>query len=72
MATTATSKPTDFPVTDAPQAFRVMAETGAAQTKEDYEKISAATAEATDLIRKSRSTAVEATQVYNSKLLEFA
>jgi hypothetical protein len=30
-------------MTDAPQAFRAMAETGTAQTKEAYEKISAAT-----------------------------
>ena len=69
---TATSKPANSPVTDAPQAFRVMTETGAAQAKEAYEKMNAATAEATDLIRKSCSTAVEGAQVYNSKLLEFA
>jgi phasin len=59
-------------MTDAPQAFRAMAETGTAQAKEAYEKMNAATAEATDLIRKSCSTAVEGAQVYNSKLLEFA
>ena len=69
---TATSKPASSPMTDAPQAFRAMAETGTAQTQEAYEKISAATAEATDLIRKSCSTAVEGAQVYSSKLLEFA
>jgi phasin len=59
-------------MTDAPQAFRAIAETGTAQAKEAYEKMNAATAEATDLIRKSCSTAVEGAQVYNSKLLEFA
>jgi len=59
-------------MTDAPQAFRAMTETGNAQAKEAYEKMSAATAEATDLIRKSCSTAVEGAQVYNNKLLEFA
>jgi phasin len=59
-------------MTDAPQAFRAMAETGTAQAKEAYEKMNAATAEATDLIRKSCSTAVEGAQLYNSKLLEFA
>jgi phasin len=69
---TATSKPTSSPMTDAPQAFRAMAETGTTQAKEAYEKMSAATSEATDLIRKSYSTAVEAAQVYNDKLLEFA
>ncbi|MDR3422100.1 MAG: phasin family protein [Xanthobacteraceae bacterium] len=75
MATTthsATSKPVSSPMTDAPQAFRAMTETGNAQAKEAYEKMSAATAEATDLIRKSCSTAVEGAQVYNNKLLEFA
>ena len=69
---TATSKPASSPMTDAPQAFRAMAETGTAQAKEAYEKMNAATAEATDLIRKSCSTAVEGAQLYNSKLLEFA
>jgi phasin len=59
-------------MTDAPQALRAMAETGTAQAKEAYEKMNAATAEATDLIRKSCSTAVEGAQLYNSKLLEFA
>jgi phasin len=34
--------------------------------------MNATTAEATDLIRKSCSTAVEGAQLYNSKLLEFA
>ena len=69
---TATSKPASSPMTDAPQAFRAMAETGTAQAKEAYEKMSATTSEATDLIRKSCSTAVEGAQVYNSKLFEFA
>ena len=69
---TATSKPASSPMTDAPQALRAMAETGTAQAKEAYEKMNVATAEATDLIRKSCSTAVEGAQLYNSKLLEFA
>jgi phasin len=69
---TATSKRASSPMTDAPQAFRAMAETGTAQAKEAYEKMNVATAEATDLIRKSCSTAVEGAQLYNSKLLEFA
>ena len=33
-----------------PQAFREMAEKGNAQAKQTYEKMSAATAEATDLL----------------------
>ena len=69
---TATSKPTSSPMTDVPQTFRAMAETGTMQAKEAYEKMSAAKSEATDLIRKSYSIAVEGAQVYNDKLLEFA
>ena len=39
---------------------------------EAYEKMSAATTEATDLIKGSYSTAVKGAQDYNNKLLEFA
>jgi hypothetical protein len=39
--TTAT-KPAGFPKTDAPQAFREMAEKDTTQTKETYEKMNAA------------------------------
>ena len=49
---TVTSKPTGSPMTGAPEALHAMTETGAAQAKEAYGKISAATADATDLIRK--------------------
>jgi hypothetical protein len=44
----------------------------ATQPAEGYEKMSAATAEATDLIKGSYSTAVKGAQDYNNKLLEFA
>jgi phasin len=44
----------------------------ATQPAEAYEKMSAATAEATDLIKGSCSTAVKGAQDYNNKLLEFA
>jgi phasin len=44
----------------------------ATQPAEAYEKMSAATAEATDLIKGSYSTAVKGAQDYNNKLLEFA
>ena len=43
----------------------------ATQPAEGYEKMSAATAEATDLIKGSYSTAVKGAQDYNNKLLEF-
>jgi phasin len=44
----------------------------ATQPAEAYAKMSAATAEATDLIKDSYSTAVKGAQAYNNKLLEFA
>jgi phasin len=69
---TATPKSTGSPVTDAPQAFRAMTETGTVQAKEAFEKMSAAAAKATDLIRNSYSTAVEGAQAYNNKVLEFS
>jgi phasin len=44
----------------------------ATQPAQAYEKMTAATAEATDLIKGSYSTAVKGAQDYNNKLLEFA
>jgi len=44
----------------------------ATQPAEAYEKMTAATAVATDLIKGSYSTAVKGAQDYNNKLLEFA
>ena len=57
---------------DATQAFRATAENGSAQVKESFEKMSAATAEATALIKDSYSTAVRGAQDYNAKFFEFA
>jgi phasin len=57
---------------DATQAFRATAENGSAQAKEAFEKMSTATAEATDLIKNSYSTAVKGAQDYNTKFIEFA
>jgi phasin len=45
---------------------------GSAQTKEAFEKMSAATGEAAALIKSSYSTAVKGAQDYNNKVLEFA
>jgi phasin len=42
------------------------------QAKESYGKITATTAEATDLIKNGYSTALKGAQDYNDKLLEFA
>jgi phasin len=69
---TAAQKPASSPMTAAPQAFRATAENGSAQAKEAFEKMSAATAEATDLIKNSFSTAVKGAQDYNTKFIEFA
>ena len=69
---TTTTKTTSFPNTDAPQAFREMAENGTKQVKETYEKMSAATTDAADLIKNSYSTAVEGVHDYNNKFIEFA
>jgi phasin len=69
---TAAQKPANSPMTAAPQAFREMAEKGTTQAKETYEKMNAATAEATDLIKNSYSMAVKGAQDYNTKVIEFA
>ena len=45
---------------------------GSAQAKEAFEKMSAATAEATALIKNSYSTAAKGIQDYNTKVIEFA
>ena len=57
---------------DATQAFRATAGNGSAQAKEAFEKMSTATAESTDLIKNSYSTAVKGAQDYNNKVIEFA
>ena len=69
---TTTAKPVSFPKSDATQAFRATAETGSAQAKEAFEKMTGATAEATALIKNSYSTAVKGAQDYNTKVIEFA
>ena len=69
---TTTGKPASSSKIDATQAFRATAEKGTAQAQEAFEKVSAATAEATDLIKNSYSTAVKGAQDYNTKVIEFA
>jgi hypothetical protein len=71
-AKTTTTKPVSSPRADAIQAYRAAAENSHAQAKEAFEKMSAATAEATDLIKNSYSTAVKGAQEYNTKVNEFA
>src|SRR5664279_2760032 len=69
---TTTAKPASSSKIDATQAFRATAEKGTAQAQEAFEKVSAATAEATDLIKNSYSTAIKGAQDYNNKVIEFA
>jgi phasin len=69
---TTTTKPASSPRMDATQAFRATAENGSTQAKEAFEKMSAATTEATALIKNSYSTAVKGAQDYNTKVIEFA
>ena len=72
MTKTTTTKPASSPRMDATQAVRATAENGSAQAKVAFEKMSGATAEATDLIKNSFSTAVKGAQDYNTKFIEFA
>ena len=69
---TAAQKPAKSPMTAAPQAFGEMAEKGTTQAKEAFEKMNAVTAEATDLIKNSYSTAIKGAQDYNTKFIECA
>lgn len=66
---TTSSKFAGSPTSATPQAA---AEKVTAQAKETYENMSAATADASDLIKSSCSTVVRGAQDYNNKLLEFA
>jgi phasin len=72
MMDSTTKTTTAKPKMDATQAFRATAENGSAQAREAFEKMSAATAEATALINNSCSTAVKGAQDYNAKVIEFA
>ena len=49
---TTTTKSANVPQTDAPRAFSEMAEKSALQTQEAYKKMSAASTETADLIKK--------------------
>jgi phasin len=58
--------------TNAPQALRDVAESGTAQLKENFEKMSAAAGEATNLMRNTYATSFKGAQDYSTKVLEFA
>ena len=65
--TKATTKPTGSPG----NGTQVVRET-TAQTKEAFENVSAATAQAGNLLRDTYSTAVTRAEEYNAKVIEFA
>jgi phasin len=69
---TTTAKAAGSPGTNATQAFRTTAENGAAQAKEGFEKMRAATAEATTLMKDNFSMTVKGAQDYQTKVTEFA
>jgi phasin len=72
MSKTTTAKPAGFQKTSEPQAFSEMAQKGAAQTKQTYDRMSASTAEAADLMKASCSTTLKGARDYNNKFMEFA
>jgi phasin len=55
-----------------PDVFREMAEKGVAQAKDNYNRIQAATEEATELLKSAYTTAAEGTADYNRKVVEIA
>lgn len=57
---------------DSPTKTTTTKPVGSAQAKEAFEKMSAATAEASTLMKDSYSTAVKGAQDYNTKFVEFA
>jgi phasin len=57
---------------DAPQAFREVAEKSTAQAKENFEKLSAASGEAAEAMKTTYLTAMKGAQNYSAKVIEFA
>ncbi len=55
-----------------PQAMREMADKGTVQAKASFDKMSAATAEATGVLKEAGATAVQGFKDGNAKVLEFA
>jgi phasin len=60
----------EMPKMEVPAAFREFAEKGVSQAKEGYEKIKAASEEATDLLEETYSTASKGSSDYGLKLIE--
>src|SRR5262245_52656676 len=62
----------ELPKFEVPAAFREIAEKSVAQAKDNYEKMKAATEEATDLLEDTYTTAAKGTADYNLKVIEVA
>jgi phasin len=60
----------DMPAMEVPAAFREFAEKGVSQAKDNWEKMKAATEEATDMIEDSYATASKGCADYGLKVLE--
>src|SRR4249919_2262857 len=58
--------------TDAAEQFREMAEKSATQSKEVYEKMTAATGQTADVMQNCYLAAAKGVQDYNNKLIEFS
>jgi phasin len=66
------SKTAGAPRMEVPQAFREMADKGAAQAKESFEKMRVATTEASTVLQDACSTAARGAMSCNAKVIEFA
>jgi phasin len=62
----------DIPHLEVPAAFREFAEKGVSQAKDNWEKMKAATEEATDLLEDSYTSAAKGASDYGLKLIEAA
>ena len=62
----------DMPTMEVPAAFREFAEKGVTQAKDNWEKMKAATEEATDLIETSYACASKGAADYGMKMIEVA
>jgi phasin len=70
--TAAGTKSAGAPKMGNPQALREMADKGTAQAKASYDKMSAATAEASSVLKNAGATAAQGFKDGNAKVIEFA
>jgi phasin len=70
--TSASTKSAGAAKAASPQAIREMADKGAAQVKASYDKMSAATAEASGVLKDAGATAVQGFKDSHAKVIEFA